>query len=985
METGPLCPIVEVATAETVTVTSETVCESGSLSANGLTQTWLNAKLVSAVKANNLANACEYLRRGASPDSREPRSVFNRTALMIAASDGRLDLAKLLHANGADVNLQKGQMNHWTYDSPGWSALIYAATAGHADLVSWLLDSGADIEAHWHDRGKKTALWEAAFWGRADVVEILLSRGGNPDRSDADDAVPLHGGAARNGWGGASTPSNVVMFGYSRMGAGDAVNVVSLLAAAVSDVNALENGKTALDVAVSQNRAEVAAVLRNAGGKCFVETGPLCPAVVEAATAETVTVTSETVCESGSLSANGQTQTWLDAGLVSAVKSNNLANACEYLRRGASPDSRESRGVFNRTALMIAASDGRLDLAKLLHANGADVNLQKGQMNHWTYASPGWSALIYAATAGHADLVSWLLDSGADIEAYWHSPGKKTALWEAAFWGRADVVEILLSRGGNPDRSDADDAVPLHGGAARNGWGGASTPSNVVMFGYSRMGAGDAVNVVSLLAAAVSDVNALENGKTALDVAVSQNRAEVAAVLRNAGGKCFAERGSLCPAVVEAATAETVTVTSETVCESGSLSANGQTQTWLDAGLVSAVKSNNLANACEYLRRGASPDSREPRSVFNRTALMIAASDGRLDLAKLLHANGADVNLQKGQMNHWTYASPGWSALIYAATAGHADLVSWLLDSGADIEAYWHSPGKKTALWEAAFWGRADVVEILLSRGGNPDRSDADDAVPLHGGAARNGWGGASTPSNVVMFGYSRMGAGDAVNVVSLLAAAVSDVNALENGKTALDVAVSQNRAEVAAVLRNAGGKCFVETGPLCPAVVEAATAETVTADSLECPAGTLPTNGLTAAELNMTLRMAARGGDATRVCEALKRGAEVNDNLDDSEFTPLQEAVSGGHLEAAKVLLANGAEVNKRKDGAGHSPLDLAARDGEAEIAALLRNANGRCFLETGPLCGTVPVATPDPVTVVNTVAATVASHGCQHGGCRG
>ena len=111
-----------------------------------------------------------------------------------------------------------------------------------------------------------------------------------------------------------------------------------------------------------------------------------------------------------------------------------------------------------------------------------------------------------------------------------------------------------------------------------------------------------------------------------------------------------------------------------------------------------------------------------------------------------------------------------------------------------------------------------------------------------------------------------------------------------------------------------------------------------------------------------------------------------MNDNLDDSEFTPLQEAVSGGHLEAVKVLLANGAEVNKRKDGAGHSPLDLAARDGEAEIAALLRNANGRCFVETGPLCQSVPVATPDPVTVVNTVAATVAStvgHGCQHGGC--
>ena len=140
------------------------------------------------------------------------------------------------------------------------------------------------------------------------------------------------------------------------------------------------------------------------------------------------------------------------------------------------------------------------------------------------------------------------------------------------------------------------------------------------------------------------------------------------------------------------------------------------------------------------------------------------------------------------------------------------------------------------------------------------------------------------------------------------------------------------------------------------------------------CPSGSLSANGLTQAELNMTLRLAARGGDAARACEALRRGADVNDNLDNSEFTPLQEAVSGGHLEAVKLLLANGAEVNKRKDSAGRSPLDLAARDSEAEIAALLRAADGECFVEIGPLCGSVPAATSNPVTVVNTVVATVA-----------
>ena len=1046
VQTGPLCEVVPVATPDPVTleaVTAETVCESGSLSANGQTQAQLNAGLISAAKANNLTSACEYLRRGASPDSRESRGVFNRTALMIAASDGRLDLAKLLHGNGADVNQQKGQMNHWAYASPGWSALIYAATAGHADMVSWLLDSGADIEAYWHSPGKKTALWEAAHWGRADVIGILLSHGADPDRSDASDAFPLHGGAGKL-WGGAATPSNVVMVGYSRMGEDEAVNVVSLLAAAVSDVNALENGKTALDLAASQNRPEVAAVLRNAGGKCVVETGPLCP-VVEVVTAETVTVTAETVCESGSLSVNGQTQAQLNAGLISAAKANNLTSACEHLRRGASPDSRESRGVFNRTALMIAASDGRLDLAKLLHVNGADVNLQKGQMNRWAYASPGWSALIYAATAGHADMVSWLLDSGADIEAYWHSPGKKTALWEAAHWGRADVIDILLSHGADPDRSDASDAFPLHGGAGKL-WGGAATPSNVVMVGYSRMGEDEAVNVVSLLAAAVSDVNALENGKTALDVAASQNRPEVAAVLRNAGGKCVVETGPLCP-VVEVATAETVTVTAETVCESGSLSANGLTQAQLDAGLISAAKANNLANACEYLRRGASPDSRETRGYY-RTALIVAADRNYPEMAGLLLSNGADAD--EGGARSWgDWAVRDWAALHYATSRGYAEVVRVLLEGGADADI--RESRDRRPLFEAAFHGRLDIAELLLSHGAELDARDRWNTTALLGAVSMGSYGEYSP------------GTSPQAMVVSLLISRGANVNARTNvsgGESALDVAARHFRTtsrphggdaeRYAEILRNHGGRCFVETGPLCGipdvaveyAVIPAdesggtvsATGDdgalshedevrqgttltftatpasgwmlsawggdaadcsglvcALAADSdlsvhaefspilsltdLLCPAGTLPTNGLTAAELNMTLRMAARGGDATRVCEALRRGAEVNDNLDDSEFTPLQEAVSGGHLEAAKVLLANGAEVNKRKDGAGHSPLDLAARDGEAEIAALLRNADGRCFVETGPLCQNVPVATPDPVTVVNTVAATVAN----------
>ena len=604
---------------------------------------------------------------------------------------------------------------------------------------------------------------------------------------------------------------------------------------------------------------------------------------------------------------------------------------------------------------MIAANLGFVDVAGLLLGNGANVNRQVVQYSGT--AGGGWSALHYASGAGHQDMAEYLLDQGADVGAKW-SWGR-SVLFEASFYAHWETVELLLSRGADVGEADAEGLTPLHA----VGYGeGALFPS-----GELRRSAADGARVVALLLDAGADVNArgLTSGrKSPLDVAVSRHRLSQSATLRAAGGYCYVQTSSLCayPPVVTAVTlAVTTTVTSETVCESGSLSANGQTQAQLDAGLVSAAEGNDLTSACDYLRRGADVETREATPFYGghrRTPLMIAANLGFVDVAGLLLGNGANVNRQVVQYSGT--AGGGWSALHYASGAGHQDMAEYLLDQGADVGAKW-SWGR-SVLFEASFYAHWETVELLLSRGADVGEADAEGLTPLHA----VGYGeGALFPS-----GELRRSAADGARVVALLLDAGADVNArgLTSGrKSPLDVAVSRHRLSQSATLRAAGGYCYVQTSSLCayPPVAEA--------DSLECPAGTLPTNGLTAAELNMTLRMAARGGDATRACEALRRGAEVNDNLDDSEFTPLQEAVSGGHLEAAKVLLANGAEVNKRKGGAGHSPLDLAARDGEAEIAALLRNADGRCFLETGPLCQSVPMATPGPVTVVNTVATTV------------
>ena len=600
---------------------------------------------------------------------------------------------------------------------------------------------------------------------------------------------------------------------------------------------------------------------------------------------------------------------------------------------------------------------------------------------------------------------------------------------------------------------------------------------------------GNSARAVSVLLAGGAEVNARDGrGYSPLDRAAVYSKTAAAAVLRAAGGRCFVRTGPLCGearVAVEYSSSANGTVSADvanggevargatvaftatpaegfyvsgwtgncasagavsdgldeaakvcsvsadadlnvgavfaevpslagTDCPAGTLPADGKTQAQLDAGLVSAVRDNNLERVCEHLRRGASPDA---RSEEDHPALILVGN-GNAAMAELLLANGANPNLRDREPLEWT-------PLMYSGLG--AEVIGLFLSYGADplmpgnpALPYWH------ALHEAVYYDRWRVMSELLSFGADPDVWTLRrhwEGTPLHY-AARHRSG----------------------HAVSVLLAAGAEVNPRGSGNSysPLDEAVWRNNEVAARMLRDAGGVCFMRTGPLCGearVAVEYSSAAngTVSADvanggevargatvaftatpdegwyvsgwtggcvdavagsvgdggakvcsliaeaalsvgavfaevpSLagpECPGGTMPGNGLTQAELNTQLRLAARNGDTRKICEMLRRGAEVNDNLDGNEFTALQEAVSEGHKAAAEMLLANDAHVNARKGGTGPAPLDLAAQNDNAEIAQILRDAHGQCFVETGPLCGEYLPATLDTVTVVATVA---------------
>ncbi len=165
----------------------------------------------------------------------------------------------------------------------------------------------------------------------------------------------------------------------------------------------------------------------------------------------------------------------------------------------------------------------------------------------------------------------------------------------------------------------------------------------------------------------------------------------------------------------------------------------GFSQVWAGSyeDFFAAIKRDDAAEVRQLLRRGFDPNSPsvdgqhglylalrdaspkvaqllatwpqtqvDRRNAADETPLMMAALKGRLAEVRQLVARGADVN------------KTGWTPLHYAATGGHAEVIRFLLDQHAYIDA--ESPNGTTPLMMAAHYGSEDAVRALLEGGADP-------------------------------------------------------------------------------------------------------------------------------------------------------------------------------------------------------------------------------------------------------------------------
>ena len=159
---------------------------------------------------------------------------LTRSALFWAASSGHTEIVQILIDHGADVNLGEFDPALKYLSTP----LQGAASFGHKDVVGLLVAHGADVNLG-------LSLCFAARFGRTEVLELLIEKGAAVDAKDTKGRTALH-------W--AATTSDT--------------RPTKILIAHRADINARTNdGRTPLSVARKRRNTEVEVLLRQHGAE----------------------------------------------------------------------------------------------------------------------------------------------------------------------------------------------------------------------------------------------------------------------------------------------------------------------------------------------------------------------------------------------------------------------------------------------------------------------------------------------------------------------------------------------------------------------------------------------------------------------------------------------------------------------------------------------------------------------------------------------
>ncbi|XP_017764985.1 PREDICTED: protein TANC2 isoform X3 [Eufriesea mexicana] len=344
------------------------------------------------------------------------------------------------------------------------------------------------------------------------------------------------------------------------------------------------------------------------------------------------------------------------------------------LLAGASPNH-ITEYLGNAPALCMYAHEGSVEMVSLLLEFGADVELTNSQ---------GCTALSLAAARGHCDVVRRLAAAGASL-GHTDMAGQ-CPLVHAARHGRLSVVGYLLA---------CDWVVPANESEAEGSQDiGREEAAQQAVVAAAAQGHESIVEYLLDMAEVVVDRPDTLIGETALTIAAANgSTATVSALLARGASPTAVNAKGLSPLMLAAR------------------EGHWGTAERLLQGTLSSSTDTILDDAASLL------DQRDPAG---RTALMLAASEG--------HTNLIELFLDKGSVLE-SRDKEGLTALCWACVRGRLAAVQNLIDHGADVNT--NDNTGRTPLDLAAFQGNPKLVQLLLEKGAAVEHVDLHGMRPL--------------------------------------------------------------------------------------------------------------------------------------------------------------------------------------------------------------------------------------------------------------
>ncbi len=341
--------------------------------------------------------------------------------LLIGAAYNDIELVHNSIKNGANVN-DKFPNEMWKGGTP----LVIATDKGYDEIAQVLISEGADVNAKFKDG--TSVLMLASQNGQIELVKTLLNKGTRVNEKNNDGMTPLLF-ASGNG----------------------KTDVVKELLNNNADPHLSDRGISALMLAESNGFSEIVQILKQEGLKSYKEIQRLILDLLEASS----------------------------SGDLNAVR--------QALKDGVDVNGISQFGYFEKKSpLMVAASEGHKDIVKYLLKHGANIhykmdNPECGRVytnvtvtlfsfkkkkvtpsedeqayvlgeevdSMYSYLRlnncSGSTALLFAVSGGHNDIVELLLQKGVDVDV--RNDIQATPLIIAASLGETSLVKLLLERG----------------------------------------------------------------------------------------------------------------------------------------------------------------------------------------------------------------------------------------------------------------------------------------------------------------------------------------------------------------------------------------------------------------------------------------------------------------------------------------------------------------------------------------------------------